>query len=174
MCCTPDGIPSTPTGNGRWSSLGTSLRRGLDLETATFTVLNQHSYLYSYSCQYYSFTQKYKKDLKPIWVFIFTGKLAEIVGPRGDTRFSAELTYTGFCSPSKALGGPSPSWWGVSISTPQSPTSYLLPLRNSALIFPTTHPSMLLQAIKSIYKNWSPPLISLRASSVNNHTQSRS
>ena len=27
-------------------------------------------------------------------MFIFTGKLAEIVGPRGDTRFSAELTYT--------------------------------------------------------------------------------
>ena len=26
-------------------------------------------------------------------MFIFTGKLAEIVGPRGDTRFSAELTY---------------------------------------------------------------------------------
>ena len=41
-----------PGGNGRCSSLGTSLRRGLDLETATFTVLNQHSYLHSYSCQY--------------------------------------------------------------------------------------------------------------------------
>ena len=52
-CAVHQRADQAPTrGKSRCSNLATSVRRGLDQERAAYTVLNQLSYLQSYSCQY--------------------------------------------------------------------------------------------------------------------------
>ena len=95
MCCPPDGRPSTHQGGMAvaaawvpvcaedltWRQLPLLFWTNIRISTAIAANINH-------------LHRKYKR-FWTIWVFIFTGKLAEIVGPRGDTRFSAELTYIG-------------------------------------------------------------------------------